>query len=351
MNTAISPSTWHGMSAWSLDTNVLRTIIVPELGAKLVSLFDKRSQLEWLAGPGDRPFKKVPYGASFTDQDMSGWDEMFPTINACEYPGPGDRHGVPLPDHGEVWTLPWMLDEVSEGRLTLSVEGQALPYRLTRTAEYRAADTLQLHYKLVNLGAVSMPYLWAAHPQFACGPNAEAIFPPHVTAVCNTRSESWGWGAPETRFAWSAAVDLDGNRVRLDRIGPSSLHRARKFFVLPDVRVSWAGLVRQPSQNWLRLEWDPSLVPYLGLWVDEGALNPESIAALEPTTGFYDSLTTAWDKQQITVIEPGATRSWTLTVRLGTGEWPFPVDDLMDVKSILVIDPSQAERNQRNEQP
>ena len=93
MNTTISPTVWHGLGAWALDTDVLRTIIVPELGAKIVSLFDKRNQLEWLVGPGERPFKKVPYGAAFTDQDMSGWDEMFPTIVACEYPGPGERHG------------------------------------------------------------------------------------------------------------------------------------------------------------------------------------------------------------------------------------------------------------------
>jgi hypothetical protein len=161
-------------------------------------------------------------------------------------------------------------------------------------------------------------------PQFACGPSAEVVFPPQVTAVCNTIPASWGWGLPETRFDWPAAIAVDGVEVRLDRIGPPSLHRARKFFVLPDVQAEWAGLVRRPSQDWLRLEWEPSLVPYLGLWVDEGALNPETVAALEPTSGFYDSLATAWDKKQITVIEPGATQAWTLTVRIGTGDHPFP---------------------------
>jgi galactose mutarotase-like enzyme len=326
MNTAISQTIWHGLSAWALDNDVLRTIIVPELGAKIVSLFDKRTQLEWLVDSGNRPLKPVPYGAAFTDQDMSGWDEMFPTIVACEYPGSGDRHGASLPDHGEVWSLPWTLDNASDGRLTLSVEGQALPYRLTRTVEYVAADTVQFHYQLINLGSTLIPYIWAAHPQFACGPNAEVVFPPQVTTVCNTIPASWGWGVPETQFDWPTAIALDGTKARLDRIGPPSLHRARKFFLLPHVKAQWAGLVRLPSQAWLRLEWDPSLVPYLGLWVDEGALNPESVAALEPTTGFYDSLAMAWDKQQITVIEPGATRSWTLTVRCGTGDHPFPIE-------------------------
>ena len=324
MTATINPSVWHGLNAWALETDVLRTIIVPELGAKIVSLFDKRNQLEWLVGPGDRPFKKVPYGAAFTDQDMSGWDEMFPTIVACKYPGSGARHGAALPDHGEVWSLPWTVDEASDLRLTLGVEGQALPYRLTRTAEYRAADTLDLHYQVVNLGAEVMPYMCAAHPQFVCGPDAQLVIPSHVTTVCNTVAESWGWGPPETRFGWPVAVAEDGTPRHLDRIGSPALHHARKFFVPQDVRAAWAGLIRHPAHDWLRLEWNPNLVPYLGLWVDEGAFNPDSVAALEPTTGFYDNLITAWNKQQVTLIEPGATHTWTLTVRSGTGEQSFP---------------------------
>jgi hypothetical protein len=44
------------------------------------------------------------------------------------------------------------------------------------------------------------------------------------------------------------------------------------------------------------------------------------VVAPEPTTGFYDSLAVAWEKQEVTVLEPGATRAWTLTVQLGLGE-------------------------------
>ena len=322
----IRQTTWHVLSAWMLENDTLRTIIVPDVGAKLVSLFDKRNQLEWLAGSGDRPFRKVPYGATFTDQDMSGWDEMFPTVLACDYPGPGDQNDTPLPDHGEVWTLPWALVAAQDGRLTFSVEGQALPYRLTRTAEYSSADTLLLHYQLVNHSPQSMPYLWAAHPQFACGLAAEVILPPHITTVCNAIGESWGWGGPETRYAWPVAAALDGMTRRLDQIGPPARHQARKFFVPPEVPVNWAGLMLQPSRAWLRLHWDAQRVPYLGLWMDEGAVNPESVAALEPMTGFYDTLVVAWARQQVALIEPGDTHEWTLTVRVGTGEQPFPAE-------------------------
>lgn len=320
MNVSIRQTTWHGQQARTLENDTIRTVVVPDLGAKIVSLLDKRTQLEWLIAPGDRPLKLVPYGAAFTEQDMSGWDEMFPTIVACAHPAPGEQHGTPLPDHGEVWSLPWKLETApSPGALKLCVTGRALPYRLTRTLSYTTADTLKMHYELENLGQDTMPYLWAAHPQFLCGDQAEIRFPPQVTKVCNTLPAEWGWGKPETRFAWPDAVQ----RGRIDCTGPPSRKQARKFYLLPETCVAWVGLIRRPAGDWLRLAWDPTEIPYLGLWVDEGALNHATVAAPEPTTGFYDSLTVAWEKNRVTMIDPGETQLWTLVVRLGTGDHAF----------------------------
>jgi galactose mutarotase-like enzyme len=325
MTVTVGETSWEGFTAWVLETDALRAVVVPHLGAKLVSLVDKRVQLEWLVGPGDRPLKKVSYGAPFEKQDMSGWDEMFPTIVACEYPAPGENSGRPLPDHGEVWTLPWRLENAGPDRLSLSVEGRALPYRLTRTLSFGAPNELVMQYELENRSQEAMPYVWAAHPQFVCGDEAEVRLPSGVTEVCNTLPAGWGWGEPETRFAWPEYLGTDGQPIRINRTGPASLEQARKFFVLPETRIGWATLMRRPSKDWLRLDWDPNSVPYFGLWVDEGALNHETVVALEPTTGFYDSLALAWKKGEVTAVAPDSTTSWRLRVRVGTGEHPFAV--------------------------
>ena len=310
---------WQGWDAWALENSTLRIVTIPELGAKLVSLLDKRNQLEWLAAPGERPLNKAPYGATFTDQDMSGWDDMFPTIVACDYPGTGDRHAVALPDHGEVWTMPWSVEKANEGTLTLSVSGQALPYRLRRSLAFNAANVLQLSYQVDNLGQDALPFLWAAHPQFACGLDTEIVLPAHVNQVCNTLPASWGWGEPETRFGWPEALRPDGSPRRLDRVGPPELHRARKFFVPPEITAGWASLVRLPEGDWLRMAWEADIPLYLGVWVDEGALNSASVAAIEPMTGFYDSLMVAWEKNLVSILGPSARASWRLTVQTGVG--------------------------------
>ncbi|MEP0761720.1 MAG: DUF5107 domain-containing protein, partial [Chloroflexota bacterium] len=78
----LSPSEWRGQPAWTLESARLRVVTTPGVGAKIVSIYDKAAGHEWLVAPADRPFGPLAYGAVFTEQDMSGWDEMFPTIKA-----------------------------------------------------------------------------------------------------------------------------------------------------------------------------------------------------------------------------------------------------------------------------
>lgn len=324
MKTTAGQTEWHGFKAWYLEGDFVRVITIPELGAKIVSLFDKRTQREWLVGPGIRPLRAVSYGATFTDQDMSGWDEMFPTITACEYPAPGELNGRLLPDHGEAWFLPWVIEQEPGDSLVLSLEGIALPYRLVRTLRFIASDTLRMEYDLLNLGPEPLAYIWAAHPQFLCEDGARMILPSQIDEVCSTLPAEFGWGEPETRFDWPVAQRPDGTQIRIDQSGPASLKQARKFFSLPGAHPEWVGLVRNPDGDWLRLDWDPASIPHLGIWIDQGYISHTAVVALEPTTGFYDSLAIAWGKGEVTSVGPGAAVVWTLDVRLGTGEHPFP---------------------------
>ena len=313
----IYETTWLEIPALAVETAAVRLITVPELGAKIVSLFDKTAQREWLLPPADRPLKPVPYGASFVEQDMSGWDEMFPTIAPCDYPAAGSYAGKPLPDHGEVWVLPWQRED-EQGTLRLVAAGRALPYQLTRTISVVDSNTLRFIFELINTGDESLIALWAAHPQFAIDAETQIVLPSQVREVVNVLATE-DWGPIGAVHPWPTAVSRTGETVALDRvIRDKRAHR--KLYLLPHAPVSWAALRQGASGTWLRLSWDVKLVPYLGIWVDEGSYNAHSTASLEPSTGYYDSLDVAWQNRRLMHLPPRASYHWYIDVRCGVGE-------------------------------
>jgi galactose mutarotase-like enzyme len=312
------PITWLGQPALTLETPTLRFVTVPSMGAKIVSLFDKRTSREWLVAPVGRDFKPAAYGAQFDQQDMSGWDEMFPTISACPYPVDGGYKDVLLPDHGEVWSLPWEVEAATDNSITLSTSGRVLPYRLTRTARVLNEGRVRLEFEALNTSTEPLVALWAAHPQFAVDAETRIRLPDSVEQVVNVYSPPT-WGIHNQIHPWPDVQTEDGQHINLDRIGAPDLHLCRKLYLPPEQPVNWAALQQGSAGDWIRLSWEAVQVPYLGVWVDEGAFNTISTAALEPATGYYDSLTLAWHNKRVMHLPPDEPVSWFLDIELGSG--------------------------------
>jgi hypothetical protein len=304
-------TTWHGMAALGLESDALRVLALPELGGKIVSLYDKRHGYEWLVGSDGRPVRPVDYGADFVTQDMSGWDECLPSIKPCRYPVAGVYHGREIPDHGEVWALPWTVAAADE-RLTLAVSGRALPYTFMRSLTLTGAS-LVMEYALVNTGTEPLAWLWAAHPQFTATAGTRLLLPDEVTELYNVRDlPEWGrWG---TRFPYPITQDLRGNTVDLSRVADAHSRTCRKLYVPPEQPIAWAGLTDEDAGCTLRLRWNPDEVPYVGIWVDEGAVNTVSTLAIEISNGFHDSLVTAFEHGRVAWTQPGERTAWRVTV-------------------------------------
>jgi galactose mutarotase-like enzyme len=298
--------TFWGEPGLALRSDDLEVVVLPRRGAKIASLRHRSRRREWLEQPtADLPDPPA-YGSAFTDAGMFGWDEMLPTIDASSYPD-GEHRGVPLPDHGEVWTLPWETRLAGE-TLVFSRSGRALPYRVTRTMRVQNAH-LQLEYELSATGTAPLWLLWAAHPQFAVDtPSTRIVLPADVHQLLNV----WPSIEPE-RVEWPSP-DLESIRGLPGGAG-------RKLYALPDAKIGTAGLI-DADGSWLRLTWDPTRVPYLGIWLDNGAYARHPVIALEPATGFYDELARAVSNQRVAHVHPGRPLRWSLEVSLGSGDWP-----------------------------
>ncbi len=281
----------------------IKVTVEPDRGGRITSMVHLPSGREWLTQP---EMARAPsaYGSSFTDGDMAGWDEMLPTIQACAHPGPGSAGGVLLPDHGEVWALPWRVDDaLGTQDLTLSVEGRALPYRLVRRSRIREPASLAIDYQLEVFGDVPLPLLWACHPQLDCARDTRIALPAQVTEMLDVTD-----GPPGRPVAWPSQGP--------DRVALLPSGAGRKLVAPPDVRVAEV-LLRDPEGTWLRMWWDSADLPYLALWLDNCCLSRRPVVVVEPTDGFFDNLEVAALTGRVAITEPRSPRRWRFGVELG----------------------------------
>ena len=304
-NMCVHDHTYKGWRSVVAENERVRVEMVPELGGKLVSLLYKPTEKEWLLDSGSRPLQPPVYGSVFTDGDMSGWDECFPTIEACRAGVGGD---ILLPDHGEVWSMPWSC-EITDNQVKCSVEGNALPYRLTRTLTLDEGGRVRLAYEADNIGHVPMSFLWAAHPQFRVNEPTRIVTPDDMTEL-----ECVFGGLHRTVGATYPLADIVSAEPALTGDGT-------KFYYPGTVSQGWSGLLGMNSDSYLLLVVDPREVPHWGVWIDRGMCNDRVAIALEPGIGYYDSLARAAGNGTAPVIQPGQSYRWEVVIVPGHGDW------------------------------
>lgn len=139
----IMHSTFKGLQAVVMENDFLKATIIPCYGGKLASLYGKEKDYEWLFQK-EGELKVPPYGADFSEYDSSGFDEVFPSIDQTYHPYNGDV----VPDHGEVWALPWKAMIIKD-QLLLEVESPRFPYLLKKEIKL-VKNELQFQYKALN---------------------------------------------------------------------------------------------------------------------------------------------------------------------------------------------------------
>jgi hypothetical protein len=300
--------------------------ILPDVGGKMVSLRSPTGR-EWLWQTPRRPYRTPEYGGAFEAYDIGGFDECFPGIGQGPYPlSPWE--GITVPDHGEVWALPW--DTAVEGEtLVMSVHGVRFPYRLekritlTPSERAAAAAVVQLSYRLENLSPFPLRYLWSAHPLFAAHPGMRVELPAGVGARVDW-SKGGRLGDLGTRHDWPHTRDSKGGAVSLDVLPQTGAGTADKLYTdrLPaGAGESTCALVDPGSGEYVAFRFDPSEVPYVGVWLnmDGWPLEGETCfnVALEPCTGYPDRLDLAIARDEAATLEPRAVNTWSVRLEVG----------------------------------
>ncbi len=277
-----------GFTVYVLRTQMIEAAVVPELGAKIISLKNLQTQREWLWHPKDKlELFKNSSRDEFSAGPLVGIDECLPTITPCSW------RGRQLPDHGEVWSRPWTVDPRAwqRGFLKTSIKLEHSPFEFERTLQLRE-DRLQFDYKLSNLAAMEEHFIWAIHPLLRLAKGDELELPESTRALFN--GEGW----------------LDSVASAIPQ------KKCSKAFARP-VREGRAALRNNIHGDRLQFTWDPAANNTLGLWLSRGGWHGHHHFAIEPTNADHDSLAVAAGLQRCGVVAGGGSTRWTLSVCAG----------------------------------
>jgi galactose mutarotase-like enzyme len=318
MATRIDETQVDGQRGIALQNDAVRVVVLPGVGAKIVSCADVRTGHEYVWRNPDRAIVPPPYAAAFDQYDISGWDECFPGIGQCVYPE-GPWQGTVVPDHGELWTLPWHAEPQPDG-VRLWVHGARFPY----TFEKRIAltdDGFATFYRVHNPTAFPFTCVWSTHPLFVATPQTRVLLPEGVRVRLEV-SFTGRLGPLLAEHPWPRTRDRRGQEVDLSLFGPEGQGEADKLYTTP-VAVGWAALHDGASDQWLAFTFDPAEVPLVGYWANRGGWPPDRPCfnlALEPCSGCPDRLDIAIPRGEYQTVPPEGDLAWRLDVHVGKGE-------------------------------
>jgi hypothetical protein len=275
----------QGFFLYSLGNEEIELVVVPELGARIVSLKNLRTGREWLWHPrGELNLFGNRRGDDFSRSPLAGIDECFPTIAPCIWLGRS------LPDHGELWNAAWHVDVAAwkNGVLATTVRSAISPFQFERTIQLEINE-VRLSYRLSNLNGSAEKFLWALHPLLRLQPGDGLQLPESSRANFNGTT-------------WIDAVDV---------AIPEAL--CGKSFAWP-VCEGWAAIQNSATGDTLEFSWDPKHNPALGLWLTRGGWHGHHHFAIEPANADHDSLAIAASNGRCGTIAPHDTIAWQISL-------------------------------------
>ena len=256
----IKEALYKGRPAIELSCSEFTALFLPLDGAKLASFKTKTGHELFVQAEGEA-YRRLDLVSDYEKSECSGFDDMFPTIDACVI------NGFQYLDHGEVCRRRHHIT-IGTDQLAFSCALPELNVHYEKTV-YCDNGALFIKYTIKNNNNFDFPYVWAAHMMFQGEEGAYAVscFPPD---------------APKTFLA--------GNPDRkAPHILPPRGNKEYKYYYCDAKAPLICGMVYPKSGTQITVEFDNDIVKYLGLWVNPGDLNGMYTIAVEPCTALYDS--------------------------------------------------------------
>jgi len=286
-----------------LENARLRLVLLPELGAKLHALVDKRADRDVLwHNPRLEPRLPV-FGQNFDDWWPGGWDEVFPTCDVSTH------QGETYPYLGELWSLPWSWQVEDTGPAAVSIYLSRTTIIATARMEKWIrlegdAPIVRFRHRLTNVGTEPMDFVWGFHPCFAVEAGFRIDVPGQRAIVGHTATGVFG--PVGTTYEWPKAPAPDGGLHDM-RTVPAATQGWCEGHYVTDLAEGWVALTDPVRERGVGLVFPREVFPVVWCWMVYGGWRGHYHVALEPWTGWPHRLDRAVAAGRHRTLGPGET--------------------------------------------
>jgi len=300
--------------------------VLPQLGGKIYEIVDLRTGRDWLWKNPHIPLSLPGPNMDYEKElDSGGWDEILFSVKSSELELP-DGLLLSIGDHGLLVDKAWReigtgINEGGQVVCEMLATGVTPNFSLNRKIVLDAEQAkFELQYTLTNTGETSWPWFWCAHPLLAIEPgmhiNLKKDQP--ILQVQNGITEAG------TDQGWPILISADGAPVDLENIFEKSSEPetyCQKLYARSDGNIC---LSTSDDSERFCISYDPETLPWLGLWLNKNGWSgcgsePYLNLGLEPSSSSHDTLAKAFSHGQAVLIQPGKSKSWSLSISLSDG--------------------------------
>jgi hypothetical protein len=306
---------YNGIGTVILENELLRVVVMPGLGAKIWQLtyLPANRELLW-RNPRITP-RPLPFHSTYDDVFFGGWDELFPNDLAEELGG--ER----MPDHGEIWTLPWQSAferrTAAEATLHLWVDTPISACRVEKWLTLRAGEAkLRFRHRITNTGQHEQPFLWKLHPALAVDEHSRIDM-----GATEMYVEDFGPprnGRTGVHYRWPQLTDDQGREHDMRRCLPNTA-RVNEFQYATGMEAGWCALTHTRERLGFGLAWDRALLPSCWIFASYGGWRNLQVAILEPCSGYPLSVAAGVANGTHQVLAAGTTLECDITATIFTG--------------------------------
>ncbi len=268
---------------------------LPDDGARLSMIrFAGRDLLT--SGPGDFRPPSTDYGIYETRRSVYGYDDCFPTVDACDYPL---RQFPAIPDHGELCWLSW---QVSTGEKVLgcTVRSRLLPVQFKRSLIFDE-NILRWKFEVINSSCISLPFQHVMHPMMP------------LNEIVKINLPGFSELFDEMKFKILTVIQPGDLTMKL-------LNQPQGTTEMLLLKSITAGQVELCFRNEMKLRiiFPVPMFPTIGIWWNKGGYPDEdgcrrTECAFEPIPGSCSRLSDAYKDGFTMTAAPNDITSWTIT--------------------------------------